>query len=215
MKIRSSHFLLFLVFATSLSSINLEGMAQKRASSIELEKSMNTFRGRLRIYRDCLRRKCSDEERKVAATTAIKDGLKLLLLAGTIVGTIFFVKRVSATQSMPSISFRNFENIRQTIFRFINNYNLKMGKALQAKNAYFNIDGGGATYVRIPEMGLTHAEVKFFISNLPDDAAVDRVVQFIEEQHGEGLAIPQTIDVQITPDKPKKEVSLTISAFIK
>lgn len=331
-------FLPFLVLAISLSSINLGGIAQKRASSVELEKSMKTFRGRLRIYRNCLRRKCSNEERKIAAKAAIKDGLKIALL---VAGTILLVRKVSTYQAIrnklaspdnlddifnffnslgitetnlreeygvtrkddfawnpvtkqatitlddPSeaqkqawqnLNFRSpvsmllefrggqvtgppyrtigpqlvitipaapqrtrpsrpapqqarpsslsparifpslrstqklssdaFETARQGIANFLARY-----QEQQQASGQFHITGESGE-VHTGSQG-AHFQSTFTIHDLPDEAAVDKVQQFIEQRHGKGLVIPEEMAVNIVADKPNKKVTLTISAFIK
>ncbi len=351
MKIRFNRFLPFLVLAISLSSISLGGIAQKRASSVELEKSMKTFRGRLRVYRNCLRRKCSNEERKIAAKAAIKDGFKLALL---IAGTIFLVRRLSTYQAIPKklapldtpdnlfaffnslgitetnlreeygvtlkddfawnpvtkqatitldnpseaqkqawqnlnfrspvsmlldlrgvqvtgppykktgpqliitipaapqqarptrpatpqqtrpsrpapqqarpsrpiltrifpslgsaqkLSSKDFETARQGIANFLARY-----QELQQASGRFHIIGEAREF-HVGHRGRgAHYQSTFTIHDLPDEEAVDKVQQFIKQQHGEGLAIPKEMAVNIVADKPNKKVTLTISAFIK
>ena len=110
----------------------------------------------------------------------------------------------------PFLSSKAFHTAKQGIADFLAGYT-----KLQFASGQYHIDKGLIS-LHIGGRGKpTHFQSTFTIQDLPDEEAVDKVQQFIEQQHGEGLAIPKEMAVNIVADKPNKKVTLTISAFIK
>lgn len=67
------------------SSIPLKCTSQSEDPSVaHLKKQMESFQGRVRVYYNCLRKKCDNDKRAIVRNAAIKDGIFALLLLGAL-----------------------------------------------------------------------------------------------------------------------------------
>lgn len=98
----------FLVITAMLPSYAIEPDVTQHADTKQLETQMKSFKNRLKTYMRCLRRKCSDEERKLAAQYIASDGIKLYFLL------------VAASILLPiPIAVLGSPNLRREVFSYI------------------------------------------------------------------------------------------------